>query len=213
MIPSSRLATRDSANAAVAALPAEGSTCCHPLPHHAALVSPSACGSSPMLEREATGYCAVHAPLPRRPPSDSILVWLRMATVPWAKQVSRVSSARAIISGGFVVAAKARYPTEAPSSVPMGLAMSSRVRAMLRAIRLIRLLTCHQRYRTKTNLSRGFPPLSVPRCGPHLDDFDIAAGDRQHHIGNPIESVVFTPFRGHCMTVPWHDTAGASEWL
>jgi hypothetical protein len=38
-------------------------------------------------------------------------------------------------------------------------------------------------------------------------------GDCQHHIGNPIESVVFTPFRGHCMTVPWHDTAGASEWL
>jgi hypothetical protein len=40
-----------------------------------------------------------------------------------------------------------------------------------------------------------------------------AAGDCQHHIGNLIESVVFTPFRGHCMTVPWHDTAGASEWL
>ena len=44
---------------------------------------------------------------------------------------------------------------------------------------------------------------------PHLVDFDITAGDCLHHIGDPIERVVFPHSGVICMTLPLRDTAGA----
>jgi hypothetical protein len=44
---------------------------------------------------------------------------------------------------------------------------------------------------------------------PHLVDFDITAGDCLHHIGDPIERVVFPHSGVICQTLPLRDTAGA----
>jgi CRP-like cAMP-binding protein len=44
---------------------------------------------------------------------------------------------------------------------------------------------------------------------PHLVDFDITAGDCLHHIGDPIERVVFPHSGVICMTLPLRDAAGA----
>jgi CRP-like cAMP-binding protein len=44
---------------------------------------------------------------------------------------------------------------------------------------------------------------------PHLVDFDLTVGDCLHHIGNPIERVIFPISGVICMTVPLRDTAGA----
>ena len=44
---------------------------------------------------------------------------------------------------------------------------------------------------------------------PHLVDFDITAGDCLHHIGDPIERVVFPHSGVIGMTSPLRDTAGA----
>ena len=44
---------------------------------------------------------------------------------------------------------------------------------------------------------------------PHLVDFDITAGDCLHHIGDPIERVVFPHSGVICLTLPLCDTAGA----
>ena len=44
--------------------------------------------------------------------------------------------------------------------------------------------------------------------GQAVIDFDITAGDCLHHIGDPIERVVFPHSGVICMTVPLRDTAG-----
>jgi hypothetical protein len=44
---------------------------------------------------------------------------------------------------------------------------------------------------------------------PHLVDFDITVGDCLHHIGDPIEKVVFPHSGVICLTLPLRDTAGA----
>jgi CRP-like cAMP-binding protein len=44
---------------------------------------------------------------------------------------------------------------------------------------------------------------------PHLVDFDLTVGDCLHHIGDPIERVVFPHSGVICLTLPLRDTAGA----
>jgi CRP-like cAMP-binding protein len=48
---------------------------------------------------------------------------------------------------------------------------------------------------------------------PHLVDFDITVGDCLHHIGDPIERVVFPHSGVICLTLPLRDTAGAAVAL
>ena len=49
----------------------------------------------------------------------------------------------------------------------------------------------------------------VAALRPHLVDFDITSGDCLHHIGDPIERVVFPHSGVICLTLPLCDTAGA----
>jgi CRP-like cAMP-binding protein len=44
---------------------------------------------------------------------------------------------------------------------------------------------------------------------PHLADFDLTVGDCLHHIGHPVERLVFPHSGVICITVPLGDTAGA----
>ena len=76
------------------------------------------------------------------------------------------------------------------------------------SVQIRRLHTCHQRYLTKTSFSRTFPPTSSLRCG-RTSLISISLRRCLHHIGDPIERVVFPHSGVICMTLPLREMAGA----